>query len=154
MLSIAYENIYSRFLGGIQAYDLLKLSDENAELKMNEWLMSVKSNPKVRKLFSYLSFDTDHKLISCELKNSLDDESDIDLVVGIFALGMIWKWCSEKYNSVLNTSQFFGGKEEKWFAQGNHMAELKNMSDSAKTAFYSAISNHGYYNNAYLKEGT
>lgn len=150
MLSISYDDVYSRFLGSVQAYDLVQLSEEDATEKMLDWIMSVRSNPRVRKMFTTLSFDSSLQSIMFELKNSQDDQSAIDYVTELFSLGMVYKWCEEKYNSVLNTSMFFGGSEQKFYSQANHMAELKEMTNSAKLNFYSAISNHGYYNNSYI----
>lgn len=150
MLSVTYDDIFSRFLAQVQAYDLLQINEYDAREKLNEWLMSVKSNSRVRKIFTTLAFDKNIETITCELKNSVDDEADNDFVIELFALGVKWRWVTEKYESVLNTSQYFGSGEKKMFSQANHMAELKNMSTMARTEFFRFISDHGYYNNSYL----
>ena len=81
---------------------------------MNSWLESVKSNPRVRKLFTSLGFDKNIETIFFTLKNTLkDDEADVDFVSEVFGLGVAWKWASEKYNSLLNTAQYFGSGEKK-----------------------------------------
>lgn len=153
MLSVTYDDIFSRFLVQVQAYDIIQLDENNAREKMNEWLKSVKSSPRVRKIFTTLGFDTNIETINCTLKNSVDDESDNDFIIEMFALGMVWRWIGEKYQSVLNTSQYFGSGEKKFFSQSNHMAELEKMYTKAQHDFYNIISEHGYYNNSYLTGG-
>lgn len=159
MLSISYDDVYSRFLSLVEAHDLLALvvkyadgdtDDSKAKAMMNEWLKSVKANPRVRKIFATLTFDPAIETIDFELKNPVDDEYDTSFVVEVLALGVAWKWVTPKYQSVVNTAQFFGGKEQSYFSQANHMAELKKMYDSAESNLYNLISSHGYYNNSYI----
>jgi len=106
----------------------------------------------VRKLFTSLSVDDIGKTVSFTMRNPVDDNSDIDFVVEIFGLGVVWKWVEPKYKSVLNTSQFFGGKEQRWFSQAQHLSELRMMNDNARIDLYKYIASHGYYNNSYIKK--
>lgn len=153
MLSVTFDAIYSRFLSKVQAYDLLELTGEDCYEQLNEWLMSVKADSRVRKVFTSLSFDDVGKTVSFALKNPVDDSNDIDFVLEVFGLGVAWKWVEPKYKSVLNTAQFFGGKEQKYYSQANHMSELEAMNKNARNDLYRFIASHGYYNNPYLKEG-
>lgn len=155
MLSVSYDSIYSRFLSKVQAFDLTNEYSEDISLElMNEWLMSVKSNPRVRKIFSDLSINADERILSFNLRFSEnDDDSDVDFVIELFALGIAWKWIEPKYKSVLNTAQFFGGKEQQFYSQSNHMDKLEAMNKSAKHDFIECINTHGYYTNSYLREG-
>ena len=154
MLSVTFDAIYSRFLSKVQAYDLLELASDNCYEQMNEWLKSVKSDSRVRKIFTSLSFDDIQKTVSFELRNPVDDSNDTDFVIEIFGLGIAWKWVEPKYKSVLLTAQaFMGSHDMKFFSQQAHMAELANMYKCARTDLYSYIASHGYYNNSYLKEG-
>jgi len=152
MLSVTFDTIYSRFLSKVQAYDLLELTSDECYEQMNEWLMSVKADSRVRKLFTSLSVDDIGKTVSFTMRNPVDDNSDIDFVVEIFGLGVAWKWVEPKYKSVLNTSQFFGGKEQRWFSQAQHLSELRMMNDNARIDLYKYIASHGYYNNSYIKK--
>lgn len=152
MLSVTYDAIYSRFLSKVQAYDLLELTNDDCYEQLSEWLMSVKADSRVRKVFTSLSFDDVEKTVSFALKNPVDDSNDIDFVLEVFGLGVAWKWIEPKYKSVLNTAQFFGGKEQSFYSQANHMSELATMNASARNDLYRFISSHGYYNNSYLKE--
>lgn len=154
MYSVSYDDIYSNFLSRVQAYDLVEeFTEEYALEMMDEWLKSVKSNPRVRKLFSSITLGLDEnndKIIQYELNTTIDEESDNDFVRELFALGISYKWVEPKYKSVLNTSQFFGGKEVKFFSQSNHMTELKEMYKSSKLELANLIRDRGYYNNSYL----
>lgn len=150
MLSVTFDAIYSRFLSKVQAYDLLEIGIDECLEQLNEWLISVKSNPRVRKCFTTLTLDNIGKNISFELRNPVDNDDDVDFVTELFGLGIAWKWIEPKYKSILNTSQFFGSKEQKFFAQSNHMAEISKMHSEAKTNLYKHIASHGYYNNPYL----
>lgn len=158
MLSIEYENIYSRFLSLVEAYDLLEEftsgsdNEDSTDELMTEWLMSVKSNPRVRKIFKTLSLDKPIRTVNFELVNSLGDEqSDIDFVTEILGVGIAWKWVTPKYYSVLNACQMLSGKEVKFYSQANHMSELKNMYATSKLQLYNLIRDHNSYNNSYLR---
>ena len=152
MLSVTFDAIYSRFLSKVQAYDLLELATEDCYEQMNEWLMSVKADSRVRKLFTSLSFDDVSKTVSFTLKNPVDNDSDIDFVIEVFGLGVAWKWVEPKCKSVLNTAQFFGGKEQKFYSQQAHMSELAAMNNNSRTDLYKYIASHGYYNNSYINK--
>ena len=155
MLSVTYDAAFSRFLAQVQAYDLVIVDEVEARQKLNSWLESVKSNPRVRKLFTSLSFDKNIETIFFELKNTLkDDEADIDFVSEVFGLGVAWKWASEKYNSLLNTAQYFGSGEKKMYSQANHMTALETMATKGESKLNGFIRDHGSYNNSYLEEET
>ena len=153
MLSVTYDACFSRFLAQVQAYDLVVIEEVEARQKLNEWLISIKSNPRVRKLFTSLSFDKNIETIFFELKNTLkDDESDIDFTTEVFGLGVAWKWSSEKYRSLLNTAQYFGSGEKKMYSQANHMDQLNVMQKESRHDFYGQIRDHGSYNNSYVNK--
>lgn len=155
MLSVTYDAAFSRFLAQVQAYDLAVVDEVDARQKLNEWLISIKSNPRVQKLFTSLSFDKNIEMIFFTLKNSLkDDEADMDFVTEVFGLGVAWKWSSEKYNSLLNTAQYFGSGERRYFSQANHMDQLKAMKKDGMSNLYGFIRDHGSFNNSYLEEGS
>ena len=151
MLSIEFDTIFSGFLSQTQAYELLSLQEDDAKQKLEAWLKSVKSNPRVRKLFTSFTIDADIETIECELKNKVDDEADADFVTEMLALGMVSKWVSEQYKSVKNTAQYIGSGQKKFYSQANHMTELREMEANARSQFYGFIRDHGTYNNSYIK---
>jgi hypothetical protein len=155
MLSVNYDACYSRFLAQVQAYDLAVIDESEARQKLNEWLSSIKSNPRVRKLFTSLTMDKNIETIFFTLKNTLkDDEADVDFVTEVFGLGVAWKWSSEKYDSLLNTAQYFGAGDRRYFSQANHITSLAAMVKDGRGNLYNFIRDHGSYNNSYIKEDT
>lgn len=151
MLSIEFDVIYERFLSQTQAYDLLTLQEDDARQKLEAWLKSVKSSPRVRKMFTSCTVIAETETIECELKNKVDDESDTEFVVEMLGLGLIWKWVSEQYNSVLLTKQYLGSGQKKFYSQSAHMKEMHDMFKQAKSEFFGFIRDHGTYNNSYIK---
>ena len=155
MLSIEFDVIYSSFLSQAQAYDLIALPEGNAKQKLEEWLKSVKSNPRVRKKFSSFTVDADNETIECELKNKIDDEADTNFVVEMLALGIVWKWVGEKYKSIQYTQHYIGSGQKKFYSQSSHMGEMNKLYYKAENDFFGYIRDHGTYNNSYVtKEGT
>jgi hypothetical protein len=60
--------------------------------------------------------DEDEEVIEFEMLEPLDENSDVDFVEEVLALGMTSEWCNPKYQSTLLTSQMFGNSEEKWYS--------------------------------------
>ena len=122
-MATPYSKIYDRALAKITDYDLAFLPDDDFRFMLRGWLDS--SISKFRKCASDLS-DRDDEL---EIFN-------VDLVdeeIEILALLMVCEWLEPQVNSVLLTNQMFGGKEEKWFSQSSHLAELKALRDETRT---------------------
>ena len=151
MLSIEFDVIYSSFLPQTQAYDLLTLQEDDAKQKLEAWLKSVRSNPRVRKMFTSFRIDHDTETIEFELKNKVDDDTDVETVTEMLALGLIWKWVGENYKSVLYTKQYIGSGQKKFYSQSAHMSEVHKMYLQAQHDFYGYIRDHGTYNNSYIK---
>lgn len=152
MLSVAYDIIFSRFLSQVEAYDLIIDDEDVAKEKLNEWLKSIKSNPRVRKSFKTLTLDELENNINFDLKVPEDDDSDIDYVTEIFALGIAWRWSTAKYLSVKNTEQYFGSGEKKFFSQASHADKLHDMCKETRGAFFGMIRDRGTYKNTYLED--
>lgn len=156
MLTITYKAIYSKFLSLVEAYDLTQVynnstTTEDANELLREWMNSVKSNPRVRRLFKTLILDNDNQQLTCEINASQgDDASDQDFVIDIFGIGMAYYWVHPKYLSVLNAAQMIGGKEEKFYSQANHMEQLANMSKAAKEEMNKVIKDYNTMYNSYL----
>ena len=122
-MATPYAKVYDRALAKITDYDLALLPDDDFRFMLRGWLDS--SISKFRKCASDLS--------------NRDDELNVfnvDLVdeeIEILALLMVCEWLEPQVNSVTLTHQMFGGKEEKWFSQSSHLAELKALRDDVRT---------------------
>lgn len=122
-MATPYSKIYDRALAKITDYDLAFLPDDDFRFMLRGWLNS--SISKFRKCASDLS-DRDDEL---EIFN-------IDLVdeeIEILALLIVCEWLEPQVNSVALTHQMFGGKEEKYYSQASHLAELKALRDETRT---------------------
>ena len=132
----SYEKIFQRFSQKITDFKLLELSDSDVHLMMKEWLTS--AIPKFRRCEHDLSQRDD------EIEQFTDTLNDNE--VEILALLMVGEWLEPQLNSELYTSQFFGGKEEKWFAQANQLDKLMTLFNSNKTTCQKLMRDYGYQN--------
>ena len=99
----SYETIYNRFAQKITDFKLLELSDNDVHDMLHSWLMSAVA--KFRRCNADLSQRDEE--IECFT------ETLSDLEIEILSILMVSEWLEPQVNSVLYTSQFFGGKEEK-----------------------------------------
>ncbi len=138
------EDIYSRFYLSVQDYDIVNLDEDVVDEMLMGYLKAVLSDIYVRRLYSKLSFDSDVGELTYTLREPVDDDFDKEYTEELISKGMIIKWLQPRYDSVLNTSQFFGNSEQKFFAQSNHMAQLKEMLTKAQLDFRRFIRDRGY----------
>jgi hypothetical protein len=113
----SYDTIYELFSQKITAYVMLDLSDEDLRVLMLHWLKS--SIVKTKKCRNDLS-NKDDGLQAFNI--DLDD-----VEIEILACLMVAEWITPQLNSTAFTSQYFGGKDEKFFAQSNQINALRLM---------------------------
>ena len=142
-MATPYSKIYDRALAKITDYDLAFMPDDDFRFMIRGWLNS--SISKFRKCASDLS-DRDDEL----------EVFNVDLVdeeIEILALLIVCEWLEPQVNSVLLTSQFFGGKEEKWFSQSQHLAEVKALRDETRTEAKKLMRDYTYFaKNSYFAD--
>ena len=130
----SYETIYNQALLKLEDYDLAKLPEEDLEQMLHGWMISAIA--KFRKCQSDLKQrDEENKTFLVDL---LDEELQIML---------------EDYyeiNSITLTKQFFGGKEEKWFSQSQHLSTLMALRDSNRLEARKLMRDFTYSHNSYL----
>lgn len=161
MLSISYEEIFSRFYTKVEAYDLMNLFKD---VKMQNvilcsWLHSALSAPYVFRLFSTIVIPEEDNIedlsdknnkIEFELNYSINDYSDKNFIIEVLSYGIALAWIEPKVNSLVNISQMFGSSAEKWYAQANHLSEIRALRDDLNIKQRSLIRDRGYSNNDYL----
>ena len=152
-MTSSYETIYSRFLQKISDYELIQIDESTVYMLMNDWMRATLSKPYVRKLFASIVLDDEIMTLEYELKNAIDDFTDEDFVIEILSNGMVVEWLEPQINNILYTKQFVGGKEEKFYAQSNQLAQLQSLLSDAKTELRKTIRDHGYINNSYIGGG-
>lgn len=151
-MTLQYEDVFSAFLSKITDYEFLKRSDSANRDMMVSWLHSASCEPRLRKKFTALSLDDEDAVLTFTLRNSIDDQSDTFFVKEVLSIAMIIAWVEPQVNTILLTKQMFGGGEEKFFAQANHLAELQNLLTSSETRLSNKLRDYGYYNNSYIRE--
>ena len=150
MASLNYDNIYSRFLSKVEAYDFLELPEDNVYILLSEWLHSVTANPYVRRLFKTFNIYDEVQEMQYEMKYSVDEDADKEFLKEILSLGMIVAWLEPKVNSINYTAQMFGSKDERWFSQSQHLSELRALLNDSKKKQRRMIADRGYAWNTYL----
>ena len=118
----SYDKIYNRALSKIEDPMLIQLPEEDFENMLHGWLTSAIA--KHRKCTHDLSDRDD------ELRQFNVDLTDIEQE--ILAILMVREWLAPQLNSVVLTSQVFGGKEEKFYAQANHLSELRELDEKLR----------------------
>ena len=151
-MTLQYQEIQDRFLQKITDYSFLEQDINFIYDSMKGWLRSAASQPIVRIKFSTLSFVDEVMELKFALNMSVDEEADMYFVAEILARGMVIEWLEPQVKSQLVIDQFFGGKEQKWFAQANHLNSLKQMLNDAKTEQRKMIRDYGYMHNSYIRE--
>lgn len=145
---LPYETIFSRTRGRINDPKELSLDKTDLLEIYNERLHNVIGNPRVRRLFSSITFDDENSQIEFELNNPVDDASDEDFVADLFILGMTIEWLQPQVDSILHTSVMIGGKEEKKLLD-NHKNMIDRL-DSTKKELHKMIRDYGYMYNSYI----
>ena len=150
MASISYEEIFSSFLGNVTDYNLASLSPTDAFEIMSEYLHKSVADPYMYRLFSEYSLDDEGQVLSYTLSNSVNDETDKEFVINALAKWMVYEWLNKQVQSVVNITQMFSNKEQKYYSQAQHITELRGLRDDAMKAARFYIQNAGYVRNSYL----
>ena len=140
----SYEKIYDRFLQKITDYKMLDLTDTEIRQECAKWLSSAIA--KFRRCKNDLSQrDDELETFTVEL---------LDVEIEILSTLMVSEWLAPQLNSVLYTSQFFGGKEERWFAQANQLDKLMTLKGNNDVEAKKLMRDYGYQNKLWNKEET
>lgn len=135
-----YEKIYNRFSQKITDFNLTEIDDYSLDEMLNGWLNS--SIVRIRKCQHDLSARDDNKR---EFQDSLTD-----LEVELLSMGMLDAWLSQYLNSTENVLQFIGGKEEKFYSQSSHIAEIRAIKDENLREMNRLHNYYTYTNNSYF----
>ena len=136
----SYNVICERFLSKITDYDIVNIEESDFNEMLHGWMISAIT--KYRKCPINLSKRND------DLQCFSEDLSDIQ--IEIVACLMVAEWLDPQVNSILLTKQFFGGKEEKFFAQSNQLETIKALRDDARTEARKLMRDESYGNNGYF----
>lgn len=135
-----YSTLYNRALAQITDPLLAQLPEEDLENMLHDWLMNAIVEPVIGE---YNFADRNE-----ELKQFNFDISEIDQK--ILSIHMVRGWLAPQINSVTVTSQVFGGKEEKFYAQSNQLAEMRNLDSDLQRKADLLFCRGTYKNNSYF----
>ena len=136
----SYEAIYNRALAQITDPLLVQLPEEDLENMLHDWLMDAIVEPVVGE---YDFSDRDE-----EAKQFNFDISERDQK--ILSIHMVRGWLAPQIRSVTLTQQVFGGKEEKFYAQANQLAEMRNLDADLQRQADLLFCRGTYFNNEYF----
>jgi len=148
----SFEKIFSRFLSLVNDYNLAQLPEADVYEMELEWLYAASSDPRVRQKFTYFDIDDMMREVSFTLRNSVDELADEEFVVRLLTTGMAIAWLQPQVDSILFTSPFIGGKEEKKILD-NHAQTIARL-EAMKTEQRKLLRDYGYYYNSYVNGGS
>ena len=137
-----YSKIYDRFLSSITDYDLAYLPNDDMENMVHGWLL--------RAIADFYNCKVD-----------LDDRDDeircfnVDLSnweIDVLAKFMVAAWLNDQIASVNLTLQMFGGKEEKYYSQAQHLSSLVALRDNIRTEARKMSRDRSYVKNSYFED--
>lgn len=149
MASVNYNTIFDLFLGSITDYKLASLEEEDANTLMTEYLHKALAASYLSHIFSSAELDDENKLFTYTLSYETGKD-ETDFVCNAIAKWMVYEWLHNQVRSVVNTSQFFGGAEQKYYSQAAHLAELRALQDDAYKEARFFVQDRGWMNNSYV----
>jgi hypothetical protein len=149
-ITIDYQEIFSAFLGNVTDYKLASLDEASSNSLMTEWLHKSFGNMYIRRLFSSFVYDDEVQTLTILMARSVSDDIDKEFVVNVFSKQMVCEWIRPQVVSTTNLLQVFGGKEQKFYSQKEHLLGLKAIENEAELAVRNMISDRGYIYNGYL----
>lgn len=151
-MTSTYNDIYSRFLLKIRDYEFAGLPEPNATEQMKEWLLSSLSHTYIYRIFNSFSADDETAEIEYTLKSSVDDYNDKNFVEELLGSQMVVEWVEPKVKATTLLNQMVtNSKEQKFYAQQSHIAQLRELKADAETDVRSMLRDKGYNYNSYLK---
>ena len=144
-MTSSYNDIYSRFLNKIRDYEFAGLPEPSATEQMREWLQSALSHSYIYRIFDSLSADDEIAEIEYTLKSSIDNYSDKNFVEELLGNAMVVEWISPKVKTTTLLNQMVtNSKEQKFFAQANHLAQLRELKADTENKVRGMLRDKGY----------
>jgi hypothetical protein len=131
--------VYGRFLNSITDFNLAELDDHTLNEMLKDWL--------------HVAIVKTRTSSNLTMRNDVDEvfNSDLsDLDIELLAMGMKLAWLDQTLNSTDNVLMFIGGKEEKFFSQANHIAELRALRADTLREMQQLYTYSTYTNNSYF----
>ena len=152
-LQLTYDDIFDSFLGSVTDYKLATLEKSSAYELMSSWLQKEVHKSYVKRLYKTSSLDNVTQIFTFELKHPGTDETDedqIEFVKGVVSKSMIIEWAEPQVKSTTLTTQMFAGKEQSFYAQANHLSQIRSLLEDTKAELRHELGDRGVVNNGYL----
>ena len=151
-MTSSYNDIYSRFLIKIRDYEFAGLPEPNATEQMKEWLQSSLSHTYIYRIFDTFSADDEIAEIEYTLKFSVDEYNDKNFVEELLGNQMVMEWVEPKVKTTTLINQMVtNSKEQKFYAQQNHLLQLRELKADTESKVRSMLRDKGYIYNSYLE---
>ena len=137
-----YSTLYDRALAQITDPLLAQLPEEDLEIMLHDWLLDAIVEPVVGE---YDFSDRDE-----ELKQFNFDISERDQK--ILSIHMVRAWLAPQIRSVTLTQQVYSGKETKFYAQANQLAEMRALDEQLRKDADLLFCRGTYLNNDYFND--
>lgn len=138
----SYDVIYNRATRYLTDFDLAAMSDVDLEDTLHGYLLSAIAS--FRRCKNDLS-DRDEELRRFNF-DLLDIEQEILAI--LFARA----WLQPQINSTLLTAQVFSDKEQKYYAQSNHLSTLLDLDEKLKLDAQKLSRDYTFSSGAYWEE--
>ena len=135
-----YSTLYERALAQITDPLLVTLQEEDLVNMLHDWLMDAIVEPVIGE---YDFSDRDDELKQFNFNISDRDQK-------ILSIHMVRGWLAPQIRSVALTSQVFSGKETKFYAQANHLAEMRALDEQLRKDADLLFCRGTYLNNDYF----
>lgn len=150
-MTSSYNDIYSRFLNKIRDYEFAGLPEPNATEQMREWLQSALSHSYIYRIFDSFSADDEIAEIEYTLKTSVDEYNDKNFVEELLGYAVVVEWVTPKVQTTTLLNQMItNSKEQKFYAQANQLAQLRELKADAEYKVRAMLRDKGYIHNSYL----
>lgn len=136
----SYEEIYSRCLSQITDPLLAMLPEEDLSIMLHDWLMNAIVEPTIGE-YDFSNRDEELKRF-----NFVISERDQKII----SIHMVRGWLAPQIRSVTVTSQVFSGKETKFYAQANQLAEMRALDEQLRKDADLLFCRGTYLNNDYF----
>lgn len=137
-----YSTLYNRALAQITDPLLAQLPEEDLENMLHDWLMDAIVEPVVGE---YNFSDRDDKLKQFNFDISERDQK-------ILSIHMVRGWLAPQIRSVTLTQQVYSGKETKFYAQANQLAEMRALDEHLRKDAELLFCRGTYLNNDYFND--
>ena len=137
-----YSTLYDRALAQITDPLLAQLPEEDLEMMLHDWLLDAIVEPTVG--------EYDFTDRNDELKQFNFDISERDQK--ILSIHMVRAWLAPQIRSVTLTQQVYSGKETKFYAQANQLAEIRALDADLQRQAELLFCRGTYLNNDYFND--